>query len=125
VKPPLIVNENFPVPSLDALRRQGVDVLAVRESMSGASDQDVLAKARETGRWLVTFDRDYGELVFVRNLPAPPAILYLRQEPVPPARAAEWVLELLARPETALGYLVVVGEHAIRRRPLPRSRSDV
>jgi hypothetical protein len=38
----------------------------------------VLDLARAEGRWLVTFDRDYGELVFRRNLPPPPVILLFR-----------------------------------------------
>lgn len=123
MRPALIANENFPEPALQALRKHGVDVVSVRESMPGASDAAVLAKARDTGRWLVTFDRDYGELVFARAHAPPPAIVYLRQEPIPPAKPAEWVLELLARPETALGYLVVVGERSVRRRPLPKERT--
>lgn len=90
--------------------------------MPGASDEAVLAKATETGRWLVTFDRDYGELVFSRQCAPPPAILYLRQEPMPPTRPAAWVLELLAEPTLAEGHLVVIGERAIRRRPLPKEQ---
>lgn len=120
MKPALIVNENFPAPAVRVLRAQGIEVLSVQETMPGATDEAVLATACETGRWLVTFDRDYGELVFSRQCAPPPAILYLRQEPIPPTRPAEWVLELLAEPETALGYLVVVGERTARRRPLPK-----
>lgn len=119
--PALLVNENFPVPSVRALRADGIDVLSVQESMPGAPDDAVLAKAVETGRWLVTFDRDYGELVFSLRCASPRAILYLRQEPVPPTRPAERVLELLAQPELAEGHLVVIGERTVRRRPLPRA----
>lgn len=119
MRPALIVNENFPLPALRVLRSQGVDVLSVQETMPGATDEAVLAMACETGRWLVTFDRDYGELVFSRQCAPPEAILYLRQEPIPPTRPAEWVLELLSDPELAVGHLVVVGERTIRRRLLP------
>jgi predicted nuclease of predicted toxin-antitoxin system len=120
--PALIVNENFPQPAVRALREQGIDVLSVREAMCGASDDEVLTKARETGRWLVTFDRDYGELVYAKKASPPPAILYLRQEPIPPARAADWVLDLLSKPDEVTGFLVVVGEHTVRRRPLPKEQ---
>lgn len=123
MKPALIVNENFPAPALRVLRAQGVDVLSVRETMPGASDEAVLATACETGRWLVTFDRDYGELVFSKKSVPPQAILYLRQEPIPPTRPAEWVLELLADPEQATGHFVVVGERIVRRRLLPKVQS--
>jgi predicted nuclease of predicted toxin-antitoxin system len=115
----LLVNENFPIPALRVLRERGVDVMAIIETMPAASDETVLAMAREQGRWLVTFDRDYGELVFSRRLLPPPAIIYLRQEPYPPIRPAAILLDLIAEPETAEGYFVVVGEQTVRRRPLP------
>jgi hypothetical protein len=89
-------------------------VISVQEEMPGASDEAILARACETGRWLVTYDRDYGEMVYSRNFPAPPAILYFRQEPYPPDRPAEWILGLLDNPADAIGYMVVVGEQAIR-----------
>lgn len=120
MKPALILNENFPAPAIRVLREQGVDVLSVGETMPGASDQAVLTKAFETNRWLVTFDRDYGELVFSLRCAPPPAIIYLRQEPIPPTRPAEWVLELLATPQTVAGHLIVVDERTVRRRALPK-----
>lgn len=117
--PPLIVNENFPAPSVRLLRDRGFDVLAVQETMPGASDERVLAAAHESGRWLVTFDRDYGELVFSKRQAPPPAILYLRQEPIPSTRPAERVMELLAAPESLAGHLLVVTERSVRLRRLP------
>lgn len=119
MKPALIVNENFPVPALRKLRERGVDVMSVQEDMPGASDEIILMRACETGRWLVTYDRDYGELVYSKACPSPPAILYIRQEPYPADRPAEWILNLLANPADATGYMVVIGEQTIRRRPLP------
>lgn len=116
--PALIVNENVPAPSVVLLRSRGVDVLSVRETMPGASDEQVLATASASGRWLVTFDRDYGELVFSKGHPAPPAIIYLRQEPVPATRPAERLLELFADPDLIRGHLAVVAERTIRLRRL-------
>jgi predicted nuclease of predicted toxin-antitoxin system len=108
---------------LQALRSQGVDVLSVRETIPGATDEAVLDMAVKSSRWLVTFDRDYGELVFSRQCPSPVSILFLRQEPMPPTKPAEWVMELLSKPEIAAGHLVVIGEHAIRRRLLPKVKA--
>lgn len=121
--PALIVNENFPVPALLKLRERGVDVMSVQEDMPGASDETILMRVCETGRWLVTFDRNYGELVYSRACPSPPAILYIRQEPYPADRPAEWILNLLDNPADATGHMVVIGEQTIRRRPLPNRSS--
>ena len=115
----LLANENFPAPAIKKLRGAGIDVVAVAETMPAASDASVLAFARSEGRWIVTFDRDYGELVFKENLPPPPAILYLRQEPYPPEHAADIVLAMLSEPLQADGFLVVLSERSVRRKRFP------
>jgi len=113
----LLANENFPVPAIRKLRANGVDVVAVGEIMPAASDLDVLAFARREGRWIITFDRDYGDLVFRQGLPPPPAILYFRQEAYPPDRPADLVLAMLSEPQLAQGFLVVLSERGVRRKP--------
>ena len=146
--PTLLVNENFPVPALKLLRAQGVQAEAVQELMPGAPDTTVLAYAVAHGHWLVTFDRDYGELVFARGEPSPAVIVYVRQQPVPPTRPAELLLSLLSapRPTTYVvrpprgcrkvaephflesrsdevdGHFVTVSEQSVRLRRLPTPR---
>jgi predicted nuclease of predicted toxin-antitoxin system len=115
----LLANENFPGPAVKALRERGVDVLWVSESMAAAADTEVLARARAEGRWLLTYDRDYGELVFSRCMPPPRAVIYLRQEAYPPPRPADLVLELMAQPERVEGLFLVVTESTVRIRHLP------
>ena len=115
----LLANENFPLPAIRKLREAGIDVLSVAESMPAASDAEVLAQARQTGRWIVTFDRDYGELVFKDALPSPPAILYFRQEPYPPERPADFVVAILSDPALAEGYMLVISERGVRRKRFP------
>lgn len=117
--PPLLVNENFPAPAIKALRAAGFDVVAVTEDMPGATDRVVLEHARELGRWLITFDRDYGELVFLHKLSPPPAIVFIRQEPIPPDAPAEWLKNLLSDPALESGYFITLGSKTIRRRALP------
>lgn len=118
----LLANENFPRPALLVLRAAGVDVEAVAETMPGASDRDILQHAALANRWLLTFDRDYGELVFRRAVPPPPAIVYLRMGTYSPAWPAQAVLSLLERVEFVTGHLVVVDGRTVRRRPLPLPR---
>ncbi len=76
--PALLANENVPAPLTTQLRASGLTVSAVAELMPGASDRAVLQHAHQQGLWVLTFDRDYGELVFARAVPPPPAIIYLR-----------------------------------------------
>lgn len=121
--PALLANENFPRPALLALRAAGVSIQAVSELMPAASDAKVLAYAATNGLWLVTFDRDYGELVFAHKAPPPPAIIFLRQGAFAPAWPAEAVLAMLAQPDFVAGHLVVVASGSVRRRPLPAPRA--
>lgn len=91
--------------------------LTVNRREGGRARASILA--REAGRWIVTFDRDYGELVFKEHLPAPPAILYLRQEPYPPERIAQLVLAMLSDPDLVEGFLGVLSERGVRRKRRP------
>ena len=55
----------------DALAAQGHDVLSALERNPRATDEELMALAMEERRILVTEDKDFGELVFVRRLPHP------------------------------------------------------
>lgn len=113
-----LVNENFPAPSVAVLRASGHDVLSIAESHSGDADTEVLALAREEGRWLVTFDRDYGELLFARNYAPPPAVILLRVPSYRPDEPAAWLEQLLREPEGLLGKFTVFTGKTLRSRPL-------
>lgn len=114
----LLVDENFPAPAIRVLQAQGVDVKSVAAVRAGIDDASVLAMARSERRWLVTFDTDYGELLFKQRLPPPPALLLLREMRYRPAEPATWLLPLLAQPPEIEGFFCVVGRDSLRKRPL-------
>ena len=58
-----LANENFPRASIRRLRAMGHDVASVLECAPGANDRQVLVKATSGKRVILTFDRDYGEMV--------------------------------------------------------------
>jgi predicted nuclease of predicted toxin-antitoxin system len=61
--------------SLEAfLVGRGDDVVSVVAVDPRASDEDVMQTALHEGRVLITEDKDYGELVFVRRLPHGPIL---------------------------------------------------
>lgn len=116
MNPRLLVNENFPAPSIRLLRSRGWDVVAVAETLCGSGDPDVMEMARREGRWLVTFDRDYGELIFRRQLPMPPLLLLLRVVSYRPEEPAGWVRTLSDAGELREGFFHVFDGTAVRRR---------
>lgn len=117
----LLANENIPIFSIVALRNAGHDVLSLSEKSPGMADEAALALAREQGRIIVTFDRDYGELLFGRGLPSPLSVIYLRFTPQTSAEPAEILHALFEHGEAEVeGYFLVVERDSFRRRPLPR-----
>lgn len=121
LRPPLLANENVPAPLVRLLRAAGLDVEFVVEIMRAASDRAVLQHAAATGRWVLTMDRDYGELVFARQAPPPPAIVFLKQAPLSTEAFAERVLGLVSNAGDVAGHLVVIEHRRIRLRALPGS----
>jgi len=59
-----IANENIPIRVVRQLRDEGVDVVSVLEKEAGMSDESVIAVAKNEGRIVLTFDKDFGEKVF-------------------------------------------------------------
>ena len=118
--PLLLVNENFPAPATRALRGAGIDVKAIADVAAGSTDEQVLAMACNEQRWLITFDSDYGELLFVRRLPSPPAVVLVREPHYSPAEPASWLLPLLANPREIEGCFCVLRRDGLRKRPLLR-----
>lgn len=90
-----IADENFPFPSVKLLRDAGHDVAAVIRDSPGATDEEVLSRAVRERGIILTFDRDFGELIFRRGISAPPSVVYFRFDPATPAEPAEYLLRLL------------------------------
>src|SRR5688572_5123146 len=115
-----LANENFPHESIRLLRDAGHDVEAVGEDESGAGDPHVMARARRDQRVLLTFDRDYGELIFHRGRPAPPGVIYFRTDPALTELPAFRTIALLADPDLSIeGMFTVIEPERTRQRPLP------
>ena len=82
-----------------------------------AEDPIVLALSVSTNRVLLTLDRDFGDLIFNKRLPPPPAIVYFRFDPAYPQEPYEILLEVLDEFEI-LGNYTVVTRRGVRQRPL-------
>lgn len=63
----LLANENFPIKSILYLRSKGFDIVSIGFDNPGISDEVVMNIAIDQDRMILTFDRDYGELIFKHN----------------------------------------------------------
>jgi predicted nuclease of predicted toxin-antitoxin system len=118
----VLLDENMPRDVADGLGRAGHDVLRIAATVPAANDLGVLALAHNTGRWLLTFDSDFGDLIFQRGAPCPPAVLYFRLHPIVAADVLS--LALGALQGVNAGHFCVITREGVRRRPLPGASTD-
>jgi len=120
----ILANENFPGEAVSALRQRGHDVIWIRTDAPGSSDRDVLHRAADDNRILVTLDKDFGELAFRAGLPAPSGVILFRIAPVSVSVVAQTAVAALEARDDWAGYFSVVEENRIRMTPLP-SRNNI
>ena len=117
-----LADENFPRPALEALREAGWDVFSIAEECPGVPDEDVAALCEDQRRILLTFDKDFGELVFHRGLPAGSGVVLFRIPPDSPEKAADVALALVQSQPDLAGLFCVVTRDRIRIRIRPLSQ---
>ena len=103
---------------VDALRDDGHDVLYAVESLRGAIDDELLARAFSERRILLTEDKDFGELVYRLRRPAY-GIVLLRFDVADRALKVPRLRDLLEQEAERLpGAFVVLEADKVRIRPL-------
>ncbi|MFZ2448745.1 MAG: DUF5615 family PIN-like protein [Syntrophobacteraceae bacterium] len=100
----------------DTLRAVGHDVIWAGEWKEDPGDEEILARAHNEGRVLVTLDKDFGELAIVRRLPHSGI---LRLVHFPARQQGHVTIRVLAQyeEELSLGAIVTVDLQKIRIRP--------
>lgn len=96
-----LANENVPLSVCKRLRKKDIDIVSMAEIELKATDEEVMAQALEQGRAIVTFDKDFGELVF-KSKASVPGIILLRFSPRSPNIILKRLSELFADPEIPL-----------------------
>jgi predicted nuclease of predicted toxin-antitoxin system len=89
------------------------------ELAPGEDDDRVLARALAERRVLVTFDKDFGELVFRRGRAASCGIILLRPRLQSPDYLARFLVSVLGRGATWQDHFTVAREGMLRSVPLP------
>lgn len=113
----LLANENVPGAAVDALRLAGHDVAWVRIDAPGSPDDAVLARGRAETRVLLTFDKDFGELVFRRGLGASVGVILIRGV-APPDAIARLIVAVIGSRDDWEGNFSVVEAGRVRMRGL-------
>lgn len=117
----LLADENIPSLVVDLLCARGYDATWVGKEAPGISDPEVLSLATTEKRTLVTFDTDFGELVFRLRLNAPFGVILLRLPPNSPSNIVQTIIKALETQSDWTDLFSVVDENRIRTRSLPKS----
>ena len=113
-----LANENYPRPSVEYLIHNGFQVKSIQEYLGGISDEEVLAIAEKEQLIILTFDSDYGELLFKYKRETPPSVVYFRFKGKSPSESGKMLVELLKTGLEIEGFFTVVEETGIRQRKL-------
>ena len=96
------------------LRQQNHDVVSVFDEIKGVDDKEVIKKANEQNRILITNDKDFGELVF-REKKQHKGVILLRLENERAVNKIAVLKRLLEKYENSLhGHFIVVTENTVR-----------
>jgi len=113
-----LANENFPVKSYRILEASGYDILHVGFEFPSVEDEEVLRRAISDNRIVITFDADYGNLVFVKGY-KPRGIIYLRFKDFPSDFPAIFLSNLFQAGSCQFdGYFTVIDKNRIRQRKI-------
>lgn len=109
----LIADENIPLETVALLKRQGVDIVSIPELSRGMSDRDLLVTAKAENRILVTFDRDFAQLVFKEKLETK-GVMLLLFIPKSPQQIAKRIQQVLSANIAMPNHVVTVKEDRVK-----------
>lgn len=113
-----LANENFPKASYIQLLNLKWDIVHVAEGNVGITDKEVIDISIKEDRIILTFDSDYGELVYKLGY-KPIGVIYYRLQDFTPTDPANITYQLIEKDKiTAKGYFTVVDKNQVRQRKI-------
>lgn len=113
--PIFLADENIPLSVIKRLREEGFKIISVTEEFKKSSDKKILDLASRNKWIIITFDKDFGEMVYNQNYGKPFGIILLRVTPKSP----DYILQILKWLLMETGILfeenfVVVSKNKVR-----------
>ena len=113
----LLANENFPLDSVKYLSAVGFDIKSIGLDNMSISDREVMNIAINESRIILTFYRDYGELIFKYKYQPDMGVIYLRLDKYEPDEPAKIIEQVLSNPKfNTYRKLTVLSNDGIRQR---------
>jgi predicted nuclease of predicted toxin-antitoxin system len=112
-----IADENIPKETVDLLKKQRLDIISVTEFASGLGDTEVLDLANKNGRIVITFDKDFGQLIFKEKRKTK-GLMLLRFVPKSPQQIAERIQQVVTANVRMEKCVITVKKDSIRVTPV-------
>lgn len=75
--PTFLADENIPLYTVKQLRKEGCKIISVTEEFTGLSDEKILELSSRNKWVIITFDKDFGELIYKQKSNKPFGIILL------------------------------------------------
>ena len=117
----MLADENIEAPIIARLRADGHVVTAIAESHPGIPDTEVLQLAAHLQVILVTSDKDFGDLIFLRRLQAPIGLILIRLPETFTAMQKAHIVSNVVQTYTVqlAGAFTVISLNGVRMTSLP------
>ena len=114
-----LANENIPLATVLRLLKEGLDVASTSLDAPSITDREVMQISIDENRTIITFDRDYGELIYKYGFRPSASVIYLRMQNYQPEEPAELLMKLLNNPNFEFaGLFTVADEKSVRQRKI-------
>lgn len=110
-----LLDENIGLKVYHELKKRGYHVQSVLAERRGVPDEEVVKTAIKRGKIIVTMDKDFGYLAQAYK---PPGVVILRLKDPRVSSRIKAILKALNLREQLYGYITIVTETRIRKRPL-------
>jgi predicted nuclease of predicted toxin-antitoxin system len=117
----LLLDQGLPLSAATLLRNEGINTIHVAEiGLSAAEDTDIIQRAREEERVVITLDADFHTLLAI-NEKNSPSVIRIRIERLRSQMLTELILRVISECDEELqqGAAVTVEPSRIRIRRLP------
>lgn len=112
-----LANENVPISSVNYLKSKDFDITSIGVDESGISDELVMSIAIKEDRTIITYDSDYGELIFRHGYKPNAGVIFIRQQPTEPLETAKIIEQLASNSNlTFERTLTVVDTNTLRQK---------
>lgn len=114
-----LADENFPQASYKFLKEKDYDILHITDvGLASIPDQEVIEFSIKEGRLIITFDSDFGELIFKLDY-KPKGVIYFRWKSFRPSEPGQYIHELIEDGVIGFdGFITVIDRDKIRQRKI-------